>query len=299
MANIVAVGIAALDIINTVSSYPQENQEIRAIQQRVCRGGNAANTLVMLSQLGHCCYWAGTWANEPNGQLILDDLKNYHINTQWCCIESQGKVPTSYVTLNQHNGSRTIVHYRDLPEFGFADFQKVDLDHIDWIHFEGRNVADTVKMLQQVTTQYPHLPISLEVEKMRENIEQLYAYPHVLLFSQAIAHAYGYDNAPDFLHLMHQKLPNAQLFCAWGEQGAYAIDSDGQLFHVPAYIPPNVVDTLGAGDTFNAGIIHSLCQNRSIEQSLHTACYLAGIKCGQMGFELSATHISAVQTTKL
>jgi hypothetical protein len=51
MAKILGIGIAALDIINTVDGYPNEDAEVRAINQRVCRGGNATNTLVVLSQL--------------------------------------------------------------------------------------------------------------------------------------------------------------------------------------------------------------------------------------------------------
>ena len=70
MARILGVGIATLDIINTVDGYPAEDSEVRAIHQRICRGGNATNTLVVLSQLGHRCAWAGVLADEPDG---LDD----------------------------------------------------------------------------------------------------------------------------------------------------------------------------------------------------------------------------------
>ena len=49
MANILAVGIATIDIINRVNGYPHEDDEIRAISQSIRRGGNATNTLVVLS----------------------------------------------------------------------------------------------------------------------------------------------------------------------------------------------------------------------------------------------------------
>ncbi len=285
MANILAVGIATLDIINIVYSYPQENEELRAIRQRFSRGGNATNTLVVLSQFGHHCHWAGSWVNEPDGQTILKDLKHYQIDTTWCHIQSQGKVPTSYITINQQNGSRTIVHYRNLPEFNFTDFQKIDLSTLDWLHFEGRNVPETLKMLQKTVTDFPKLPISLEVEKMRQDIEQLYVYANVLLFSKTFVHAYGYHEATSFLQHMHQQLPNTQLFCAWGEQGGYAIDQQGQIYHSPAHQPPQIIDTLGAGDTFNAGVIYSLCQHQATNIALKKACRLAGIKCSQEGFK--------------
>src|SRR5512139_1398226 len=123
LSRILAVGNATLDIINTVDGYPAEDMEVRAIAQQIRRGGNAANTLVALNQLGHHSSWAGTLANEPDGSLILADLLRNHINTGAVHTVAHGKVPTSYVALNQRNGSRTIIHYRDLPEYHHSDFE--------------------------------------------------------------------------------------------------------------------------------------------------------------------------------
>jgi ketohexokinase len=285
MATILGIGIATLDIINTVNGIPDENTEVRATSRRVCRGGNATNTLVVLSQLGHHCTWGGVWVDEPDGRQILKDLAHYGIDTRPCRFESLGKVPTSYVTLNQDNGSRTIVHYRDLPEFNFADFQTIDLSAFDWLHFEGRNVGETIRMLERVRQVCPALPVSLEVEKPRPHIEQLFSKVNVLLFSKAFAQSVASEVAL-FLHKMQQPAPQARLICAWGEHGAYALETDGTLSHSHAYPPPQVVDTLGAGDTFNAGIIDSLCRQQDLATALSHACRLAGQKCGQMGFDI-------------
>ena len=46
---ILGVGIATLDLINEVERYPPEDAEVRALTQRRSRGGNAANTLAVLS----------------------------------------------------------------------------------------------------------------------------------------------------------------------------------------------------------------------------------------------------------
>ncbi len=286
MAKILGVGIATLDIINTIDGYPQEDSKSRIIKQRICRGGNVTNTLVVLSQLQHQCYWAGVWTNETNGQQIIKDLANYGININYCRAVKEGKVPTSYIVLNQQNASRTIMHYRDLPEFGFADFKKIDLTIFDWVHFEGRNIYETVQMIDWLKKNYPNLPISLEVEKLQPNIEILFSKVDVLMFSKKVAQCYN-DNAINFLWEMRKQVSQAQFVCAWGNQGGYALEVDNnKVLYNLAHIPPKIVDTLGAGDTFNAGIIDGLYRTQSLKIALKEACELAGNKCGREGFDV-------------
>jgi ketohexokinase len=289
MKHIVAVGIATLDIINIIDNYPQEDSEVRVAAQRLSRGGNATNTLVVLSQLGHNCTWLGVWVNEPDGQLILADLQRYNINTKYCPSEKHGKIPTSYVLLNRQTGSRTIIHYRNLPELSFAQFKTMDFSQVDWLHFEGRNVFETSKMLQWTRENYPNLPISLEAEKPRLGIESLWQYADLLLCSQALAQHYGYQDARKFLTDLRQQVSQANLVCTWGASGAYALAKGNKIeakqLHSPAYPPVQLVDTLGAGDTFNASLIDSLIRGQDLAVALHEACWLAGQKCGQVGLE--------------
>lgn len=192
-------------------------------------------------------------------------------------------MPTSFITLNQSNRSRTIVHYRDLPEFSLTSFKKIDLACFDWVHFEGRNIHETYQMLQYVRRHFPQLTVSLEVEKPRIGIEKLLMEVDVLLFSQTFAKAQGYMDAFRFLQAMRCYTSQTQLVCAWGAEGGHALDSEDHYYTSPAYPPLKIIDTIGAGDTFNAGIIDGLCRNFSLKVALQRACQLAGQKCGQVG----------------
>jgi len=291
MACVIGVGIATLDIINSVDGYPAEDSEVRASAQRICRGGNVTNTLVVLAQLGHRCFWAGTLADEPDGARVISDLERYHIDSSYCRIVSGGKVPTSYIAHNLKNGSRTIIHHRDLPEFSFNDFTQIDLSMCDWLHFEGRNVEETHKMLLRVTENHPALPCSLEIEKPRPGIEALYKFVGLLLFSRNYVKKQidNDDAAPPsrFLLRLHRQFPEKRIICAWGDDGAFGIDQHGVVRHVPASPPTKVVDTLAAGDTFNAAIIDIFIRGLELEATLRRGCEIAGKKCGQLGLNLS------------
>lgn len=285
MARILAVGIATLDIINSVKSYPHEDDEVRAVSQRLCRGGNATNTLAVLSQLGHDCHWAGVLADEPDARHIEADLQRHRINSDAVTRLAHGKVPTSYITHNLANGSRTIVHYRDLPEYSFAAFKKIDLSRFDWLHFEGRNIEETLQMLEWTRAQRPALPISIEIEKERDQIDRLFSHADQLLFSKPFARGRGHHHALSLLNAIRPVVPKARLICTWGEAGAWAIDSNGAELHCPSFQPAQVVDTLGAGDTFNAAMIDGSLHRLPLTATLKAACHLAGRKCGHQGLD--------------
>ena len=68
--------------------------------------------------------------------FAVSQLESYGIAHHNCVYHAQYKLPTSCVVLNLTSGSRTIVHYRNLPELVLEDFVKVDLSPFSWIHFE-------------------------------------------------------------------------------------------------------------------------------------------------------------------
>ena len=281
---LLGIGVATLDIINEVDGYPPEDTEVRAIQQRIVCGGNAANTLSVLSLLGHRCAFAGVLAADTHGERVRSDLERRGIDLGHCRVELAGRTPTSYVCLNRRNGSRTIVHYRDLPEYRCADFGRIDLSVYDWLHFEGRDVSETYGMMMCAGRERPDMPVSVEIEKPRRDIESLFKGPRLLLFSQLYARARGFEDPLAFLRVIRPQAPRARLVCAWGHDGAYGLARDGTVYHSPACPPPTLIDTLGAGDTFNAGIIDGLMRGLTLKKALDGAVRLAGEKCGRVGF---------------
>lgn len=285
MARILGVGVATLDIISEVDSYPPEDSEVRALSRRVVRGGNVTNSLVVLRQLGHACAWAGICADNSDGRYVLDTLGASGVDVTFAVSEANGVLPVSCVTVNRSNGSRTIIHYRDLREYRYSEFAAIEPEQFDWIHFEGRNVEDALRMLKHTRKVAPHARCSVEIEKPRDGIESLFNEADVLLFSRAYANALGITDANRFLDVISAEVQGKLLVCSQGELGAVAQNVQGARFSSPAFPPLSLVDTLGAGDTLNAGIIDGLARGQDLPDVLIAACRLAGRKCGQTGFE--------------
>ena len=286
MAKILGIGIATLDIINTVEDYPDEDAEIRALRQSISRGGNSTNTLVMLSQLGHQTYWHGTIADDVSASQILNDLSAYSVNTEQVVCIKDSITPTSYITLNQRNGSRTIIHYRDLPELEFSSFPEIDLSEFDWFHFEARNISETKKMLSHIKQRHPDIPCSVECEKNRDGIDQLYNLADVLIFSKNFCLENGFNDARSFLKNF-KPCNNQQVVIPWAEQGAYTLSEKGEITHANTEAVKSIKDTIGAGDAFNAGLINGLLESNSIEKAAQLGNHLAAFKITQLGFDIS------------
>jgi len=279
---ILGVGIATLDIVSVVDRYPAEDAEVRALARDRRRGGNCTNSLAVLAQLGHRVSWVGTVADDADGRTLLAEVAREHIDAAHRVVCPGGRTPVSHVVLSHATGSRTIVHYRDLPELDAADFAAVPLPGVDWVHFEGRNVPALGAMLERVRDF--GTPCSLEVEKPREGIEALFGLPDLLLFSRGYAGARGFADAPALLRALPLR-PGQAAYCAWGGDGGAAIDSAGRLHQSPAFPPPQLIDTLGAGDAFNAACIDGTARGLSVAATLREACQLAGRKCGQIGLQ--------------
>lgn len=274
-----------MDIVDEVASYPGEDEEIRALFRDRRLGGNIANSLGVLDQLGHTCVWCGTYADDERGGDILAGLRNRGIDVAPAVCHADSDTPTSYIFLSRATGSRTIVHYRNLPELSAADFAHVPLERYDWVHFEGRHPAETAIMLEDCAARRPQLPISMEIEKPRPGIERLLDGPQVLIFSRSFAHTCGFDDPEAFLAAQWGRTSADVLILPWGRQGAYGQSRGAASCFAPPHAPAQLLDTLGAGDVFNAAVIDGMLQALDLPQLLTRANRLAGHKCGRRGLD--------------
>ncbi|KAF7655684.1 hypothetical protein LDENG_00052440 [Lucifuga dentata] len=300
---ILCVGLVCLDIINVVDKYPEEDTDSRCLSQRWQRGGNASNSCTVLSLLGAPSAFMGSLAAGPVADFILDDFKKFHIDISLLSEHAQCVLPASVVISNATTGSRTILHMNsgsrtvvlsdtNLPDVSTVDFSKVDVSQYKWIHWEGRNAEEQVKMIQQVALYNSTLPqqqrttVSVEIEKIREPLYQLFPYGDVVFVSKDVARHFGFQSAEAAVKGLYSKVKQgAVLICAWAEKGADAVGPDGVIVHSDAFPPEKLVDTLGAGDTFNAGVIYTLSSGGTLQEALTFACRIAGRKCGVHGYD--------------
>ncbi|KAF7703997.1 ketohexokinase isoform X2 [Silurus meridionalis] len=290
---ILCVGLVCLDIINVVDQFPEEDTDTRCVSQRWQRGGNASNSCTVLSLLGAPCAFMGSLAAGPIADFIVGDFSRRGVDISSVAWQQRGETPCACCIVCQKSGSRTVVLYdTNLPDVCADDFSKLDLRQYKWIHFEGRNADEQVKMIEQVKSfnatqeEKNRITVSVEIEKTRPSLYQLFPHGDVVFVSKDVAMHFGFDSAASAVKGFYGRVKDgAVLICAWAEKGADAKGPDGTVLHSEAFPPEKLVDTLGAGDTFNASVIYSLSRGGSLQEALTFGCQIAGKKCGVHGYD--------------
>ncbi|KAG1699329.1 Ketohexokinase [Nymphon striatum] len=300
--SILSVGLVCLDIINICEDFPNEDSDQRVLDQRWQRGGNAANTAAVLNMLSQKCEFFGTLSKAPVVRYVEEDFKSLGINMDHCVYLERNDFPTSCVLINAKNGSRTIMHHnKNWHEPTFEDFKRLDLFKYSWIHFEGRNGTELLKMMasviewnKNISDSASRIILSLELEKDKAGMDLLHDKVDLLFLGKMYAESRGFlDMRETVHHFINFVKIGASVVCAWGEEGAcgqtkttVGCDTDSEKLHKSSIFPPEggVVDTLGAGDTFLSGIIYHFRKKQDLAKALEFGCRLAGAKCGVQGW---------------
>lgn len=289
-SRVLIVGNCIIDQIWKIPDFPTQDDELRALARWDALGGNACNSALILSVLGHQVELMTQLADDADAGWIREQLEQWAIDTSLCQATKGSRSPVSSIWLNAKNGSRTICHYRDLPELGLLQMQKIDPQRYQWIHFEGRNI----EILHQYLSSDEHkikIPISLEIEKPRARIEALLPWVKLVVVSNSYLKQRALS-AIDCIHEFSAINPLLNIVCTLGDCGLIARGSDGLLIEIQAEPVENIVDSIGAGDCFIAGLVSRLIQQRGFKSALEFASKLAASKIQFQGMRFDKKLIN-------
>lgn len=253
-------------------------------------GGAEANTAIGLARLGHDVAWVSRVARDPLGEHVLATLGAEGVDVSHTIRDAERQTGTMIKErIRPHD---TSVHYyrRDSAATRLApgDISDELLGSARILHFTGVTLAigehprrlahETAARAQALGTEVsfdanfrPRLIDADEAQRA-----YLHLIPHVthLLCNEIEAQIMtGLDDVDDAVTALRDLGPE-NVIVKRGIDGAIA-DVDGVRHVIRAAPAPHPIDTVGAGDAFNAGWLHSRLIGLPTDRGLDLAAFVA------------------------
>lgn len=240
-------------------------------------GGNALNVAVYASRVpGVHADYVGAVGTDANGGFILDQIRAQGLDAgrvlRW-----PGK--TAVTTIHIRGGERVFAHYLEgvqkdaaLPQEALPDPRGYDLIHLSVWGF-GR---EHIQRIREKSKALLSCDFSNQLDDPRTGI-----MPHLgfSFFSGRHLSERGVDPEAK-LRELKGRTPGV-VAMTLGEYGSLVYDGD-KMYRGRA-IPVEVVDTLGAGDSWIAAFLCSRLKGESMDESIWAGHRAAAETCGRLG----------------
>ncbi|HPI99962.1 MAG TPA: sugar kinase [Enterococcus sp.] len=249
--------------------------------------GAEVNVTVGISRLGHSTQYITRLGKDPFGEFIIDQLKENEIGTDyidetsdyWTAFQLKDRVSKGDPSIFYFRKGSAAAHF-EASVLDTIDFSEVKLAHLSGIFPAISSEALTafrrfVELLEQhqiQTTFDPNLRPQLwaSQEDMVATINELAAHADIILpginEGEILMGSRNPEDIADFY--LNNSEKTKTVVVKLGTAGAYVKQKDGTSFTIPGFKVEHVVDTVGAGDGFAAGLITALIEGESLENAV-------------------------------
>lgn len=294
--NVIVVGAINTDLVITTPSLPVPGETVSGSNLQTFGGGKGANAAVAASRAGANVTLIGAVGNDEYGKYALDLLRNEGVNVSNVAIlenETSGIALITVDTAGENqivlspgaNGLISAEYIRDkltelLPS---ADIVLVSTE----IPFEAiataiemtsdfgvrcvLNPAPVIPGLKDLLVFGPILtPNEIELDELANNI---------LGVSKSEQRS---EKVFDNLRTLNKKT-EAAVVATLGAEGSALLIPGGEVEQIPCYLNTNVIDTTGAGDTFNGVFVAQLAAGEALITAVNTAVIAASLSVSAAG----------------
>mgnify|MGYP001054465925 CR=1 FL=1 len=277
MSKIVVIGSSSMDLVVTAPKRPIAGETIIGESFKTIPGGKGANQAVASSRLGADVIMIGCIGDDNYGEVILENLQKNNVNTKYVEPVTGEKSGTAHIILAEDDNSIIVV--KGANDYVTPEYVEKALDvikHADIVLIQQEIPEETVEYVANICNE---LNVSLllnpaPARRLSQNIidKASYITPNEheasLLFE-------GLTKEEAL-----RKYPN-KLFITEGKNGVRYFNGQSEVL-IPSY-QVEVVDTTGAGDTFNAAFAVALSERKNIDDSIRFANRAASLSVTKFG----------------
>ena len=273
------VGSINMDMVVTAKRIPVKGETLHGSSFDLIPGGKGANQAVAMARMGADVEMFGCVGDDPNGAALVENLAKEGIATE--NIKKADGVPTGVALITVGENDNTIVVVagaNGCVDKAYIDSISDSLLKSDLVALQHEIPVETIEYVVDLCSANG-IPVMLNpapaAPLSHETIEKItYLTPNEheakILF----------DDAEDLEPLL-EKYPE-KLIITLGAAGVVTCLKNGNMIQVPARIS-HIVDTTGAGDTFNGAFAVMMSEGVDIESALRFANTAAGISIEKFG----------------
>jgi fructokinase len=265
---IYAVGETILDII------------FKGVEPRTARpGGSAFNASITLGRLGAPINFISEMGKDKVGDMILDFMEENGVKTNYVSRYPQGQTAIALAFLNK-NSDAEYEFYKDYPAqrlaIEFPEFQQDDLLLFGSFYSLNPGIRPRVKVLLEKAEKAgamilydPNFRSSHAAERdelipvIRENM----GYASLVRASDEDLINIFNAGSPD--EAWEKIRGNTDILIYTANAGGVYLRSEQLSFHMEVE-PIEPISTIGAGDTFNAGLLYGIWKHAYLREQLKT-----------------------------
>ena len=236
-------------------------------------GGNTLNAAVFISRFGGQSAYVGCVADDPAGRHIRSTLKAEGVDISHLQMLKEGM--TAYCVIGHDDGDRVFLTF-DLGVSMFAP----DSNALDFVGgFDAVHIGRSSGLDGFLEAVAGRTRLSYDFSTSRD-IDHIRAVEP--LCSLAVGSGGGLDEDEVFALQKSMLVAGAKwALVTRGKSGA--VLSNGGAVHSVAAVPTEIVDTLGAGDTFAARTLYGLLKGEEPDIALKAAAQAAADTCRYYG----------------
>lgn len=260
--DVIVVGELNVDLIlNELDRFPEVGKEILARKMTLTLGSSAAIFASNISSLGARVAFLGKIGKDKFGEVVLESLQHSNVDVSMIKKDDQcGTGATIILNVEEDRANTTYPGAMDL--LTVDDILPADLSRAKHLHFSSfflqPGMRDGVGKLFR-TAKELGLTTSFDMqwdpeEAWELDIEDILPYVNVFLPNEKeLMYLSGKNDLNEAIQFINKY--SDVLVIKRGNQGSMVIHGE-ELWDLPAYLNKNVVDAIGAGDSFNAGFIY-------------------------------------------
>jgi fructokinase len=297
MTRFVVCGETLIDLVQAPGDVPTS---FRSTWEALSAGG-PMNSAVALGTLGAQVQFLGRLSTDVFGRQLREHIVGAQVGLD-LVTESTQATSIAVVSLDEAGVASYTFHFNDTANFGWQADELPSLGEDDWLHIASLSCvvdpgADV--LLEWMGTVGSGVSYDINVRPTVITDPAAY-WTKVQPWLAAVGQRHGIVKASDadidFLARALGGGDPVQVASRWveehglglavitlGPDGSVAIEPGGAVTRVPGF-PTEVVDTVGAGDTFMAGFLDGrVAQGLDLEGSLRRGAAAASIVCARQG----------------